>query len=629
MKDFIFEQLEISDDYLKLTGLFDSSIDYSIAQFQKENIRVFLDYFYTTNKKMFELYETLCFVQREKQFFTEDELEQAILVSGLLFSSIDLAYNRKDFYELIKSLTVSNQNDDYLKKIYLDYFDNQKMNDKLKLKNYYLEQDLEKLFNIYNMNVGNVSYIQNVSIDDELVESVSENEKKAFFVKRNGKYYFKPSFSNLKDIKTNCQNAALRKQACELLSQEGKHPVESNNLKLANKMIQSRYEIAKLHNKNSFVEHTIKRNLLNKPDKIEAFIESVHSECYNVAMDEIIDLREFVKEQYQVNNLTYQDLYFYSSCYKGFLLNEKLSSYESYLQTDFVLEKAFELFNDIFDITFKKNNDMNFLDEEFDGLDFYEVYSKKELKTYMIIDLYERNNKPEDNYVISLKKHYKDNVGILFVNLFLKDSKRMTISDIEGLLHELGHVAESIAYESAYIFDEQTTYHEKDACEIISTTMEQYATDPEFLLLCSNGQLSEDEINQILKADSFLMSMENIYALACSEYDYIIHNNFKGNIELLHVDIFNKRSPLFDELGENLAYNFTHSFDGFYSGNYYCYLLAKILAKNLFKSLKKDPSMKKRFKYKIACRQDGLRLEDALKDFYNNEIPEELSFICK
>ncbi len=627
MNNYISEQFKDFDNIDKVISLFESSIDYSIQSFEKENIRVFLDYFYSTNKKMFEIYDAASFVQQEEHFFSEENCEHAVYVLNVLFEAIDYGYNRKDFFQFFKTLTVKDKKEEYFKQIYLEFFEGQNLCEDKQNKRFQLEKDLQDQFQLYSKNVENVSYIQENSIDSQLVNTISETAQNTYFVKKNGKFYFKPSFTNLKLIKSNCNNAELRKKANELLSKEGKFHDGESNLSLANKLIKTRNEMAALLNKKSYVHLAIEKNLLNKTGKVESFIETVHKEHYEKALNDILELREFIKEKFQVNNLTYQDLYYYAGCYKGELLDEKLCYYNDKFKTEDVLQEVFKLYHDIFDLTFKKTKTEDCFN--IDGIEAYEVYHKKELKTHLILDLYERENKPEDNYVSPLKRCYKNNTGILVVNLFLKENNGMTLEDIAGLLHEIGHVAESIVYNGEYIFDDHTAYFEKDACEVISTTMEQYAKDKAFLLGCSQNQLTESDIDDILKVENFLVSMDSIYLLACAEYDYKIHNDFKGNIELLHVDIFNKRSPLFDELGENLAYNFVHAFDGFYSGNYYCYLLAEVLAKNLFKSFKDDRSMQKLFKYKIAGRQEGVKLEDNLNVFYNNEIPEELSFLTK
>lgn len=632
MKNYIEETFNEINEIERYVDLFESSIEYSINTFEKENIRVFLDYFYDINKKLFDIFDVVSFVKQEQHLFNEYEVETAAEALNLLFSSIDYAYNRSDFFVFVKTLTVKTKKEEYFKKVYLDFFEGQHLCPDKQEERLNMERELHYLFNEYSKNVENVSYIQDKSIDEIIVEQLEDNEKNTYFTIKNGKYYLKPSFSNLKSIKSNCDSAELRKIACKLLSEEGKHYKRECNLSLANKLIDLRSKIATLFNKKSYVEFAIERNLLDKTDKVEAFIESVHKSHYEKALTDVLDLREFIKAKFDVNNLTYQDLYYYAGCYRGEKLSDNLSNYNRFFKTDHVLNEVFKLYQDIFDLTFKKiENEPTF---DMDGVETYEVYYKKELKTYIILDIYEREEKPEDNYVSPLKRCFKNNVGILLVNLFFKENKEMNLDDIASLLHEFGHVAEAVVYNAEYIFDDVTAYYEKDACEIISTTMEQYAKDKDFLLSCSSVEenektLTEEDINSILKTEKFLSSMGTIYLLACAEYDYKIHNNFKGNIELLHVDIFNKRSPLFDELGENLAYNFVHIFDGFYSGNYYCYVLAEVLAENIFKAFKEDESLKKMFKYKIAARQEGIRLEDNLKVFYNNEMPESLSFITK
>ncbi len=634
MNNYFLEQTDKLINFNSISESYKCVIDTLIKNYQDKNVIEFFDYYYSNTHDFHNLYDFSLFSSNNCIFNIEIQ-QQSIVFSTKSNSFVDDIFNNQDFYKVVKSLKTKNKNEEYLKKVFLDYFDITELTKEKQEQHKNLSNESNRFSYFYESNANNFNHTFDHHIPKKVISELSKEEIDSFLIKKQRCYFIKNSQNVFYNARTYSENSYIRELANKLIMNVGtlkNHNHVLDNKELAYNIISNEKTKSILLGYKNYLSFSNDKNLLNNSDKVISLLEFNKAEYYDFALFELKELRDWIKEKYNVNNLKKQDLDYYISKYKKSKTNIKEEDINCYFNLSNVIHGCFKKYSDMFNLTFKEIDNFKMINKDF-KIKTFEIYYKNIFKGHLILDLLQREGKSENPYVEAIRNGSKYSDSIIYVNLDLLDENYIDVEFIKKFMHEMGHVTERVLYQSDFIFDDLYEHSDKDACEVISSIMETFANDSHFLFDLSkeiNGEkIKIETLEEYLKIEKFFSSFERCKTTALSGFDHDVYS--KDNIELSTIQEDNKSKyiPFYNEFDESFIYNFVHCFDGYYSANYYSYLLADTISKTLFEEIKDNPKKQKLFKHKMLIRQNKHNFKEAILDFYENEIPKDLSFIFK
>ena len=122
MNNYFLEQADKLINFNSISESYKSVIDTLIENYQDKNVIEFFEYYYSNTHEFHNLYDFSLFSSNNCIFNIEIQ-QQSIVFSTKSNSFVDDIFNNQEFYKVVKSLKTKNKNEEYLKKVFLDYFD--------------------------------------------------------------------------------------------------------------------------------------------------------------------------------------------------------------------------------------------------------------------------------------------------------------------------------------------------------------------------------------------------------------------------------------------------------------------------------------------------------------------------
>lgn len=640
MESYLKEQIEKISRIYEFTYKYEESIKYSIENLNKSNISEFFDYYYKENQEFHDLYEALVFFSYKGEFINKSNIKKdSIIVQNKIEKFVDKIFNRKDFYAFFKTLTVSNKKEKDLKNKFLTFFDTVSLDKDKQESVLELMMKLEEKQSLYVDNVYNLDFIYESRISKEILETLDSKEIDLYLEKDKTAYYFKNNKNVLLEALKNSGSEFLRKKAYSLICNVGvDNNEEKNNLQLATDIISIEREHANLLGFKNHLAYAIKDNLISKKENVFSLLEYNKAMNYDQSVKDFEILREYIKDNFDVDNIKHEDLFYYVTKYKLSLRDYKNEIFQSFYDPETILNKCLEKYEELFEIRFEEIEEIDMTRIDY-GHRYYNVYYKNVFKAKLIIDGEDYDYKCIDPSVSTIRSITKNNGGFYYLNLSPINkihSPDQVIDYSAEIMHELGHVVEFVLNEPEYLFDGLYDIFEKDVCEIFSSTMELFSEDKDFLIELSSHSTTNEKINikywdDFFKSYYFFESYLSLYDGVFAMFDAKIHSEKNAEYKFLKIkeEIINEYICYYDEMQNELIYDFIHSFDSSYSGNYYSYVLGKYFAKILYEDVMKNEKRRKAFKHKVLKHCENNDFYNSLLDFYEGEFPKKLSFLVK
>lgn len=224
-----------------------------------------------------------------------------------------------------------------------------------------------------------------------------------------------------------------------------------------------------------------------------------------------------------------------------------------------------------------------------------ELYHGKELKGYILCDLYPRDGKYSHACCCDVlnndatTKEGVPSVATLVMNCF---SDFMTHDNVETFLHEFGHAIHQILGTSR--FKQRGGFNtELDFVECPSQLLEEWAWEPEMLGILSNGEIPEELVERILRNRFSFIGYDTLRQIYLGKLSYHYHTKENAGLievqEMLTDEIMGGVGMSFPDYSRKFVCNFGHLTD--YSACYYSYLWSKVYAVDIFCEIKKRESL--------------------------------------
>lgn len=412
---------------------------------------------------------------------------------------------------------------------------------------------------------------------------------------------------------------------------------EKNNKKLR-EILKLRNEIIKMLGQKNWSNFVVKEEMMNEPKKIVAFLKSLIEKLTPQYLTEKSKIEILLKERGE--KLTTASYAFGKNLLskKDSSINEDL--YKPYFELNSVLSVLFKTWENLFDIKAEFIKDVKILHE--DTL-FYKFTDTKsgDLLGHGILDLHPRTGKYGHACVADIFKKYesmddKKHAGLTYLicnfKKVVEGKTFITISDMNTLYHEAGHMLHMILMKNKYISTSSTS---RDFVEIPSQFHENFLLNKNFVAenfrhFETGEKMPKDLVNNLDKIGKKGESHSWIRTSLASLFDQEIHSNnilkYSGNknsIDNLFESLWKKYlkySPVnknrhFPSAWEHLV--------GGYDARYYSYVISKVYSVDFWQAFSKGGIKKGKMseKYKKFLEAAATKDEkDIVFDFLGREV---------
>ena len=335
------------------------------------------------------------------------------------------------------------------------------------------------------------------------------------------------------------------------------------------------------------------------------------------------------------NKLKPWDLRFVQEDFRQKNLNINQEEIAKYFESKNTLEGLLKIYESFFNIKFKQVNHNNlFWDKDVIAL---ELYENNQLKSYILLDLYPRDNKYSHACQITLVPAYQDcKAACLVIANFpksdVKNPSLLKYQDVVTFFHEFGHALHSMLGRTEISFKSGTNV-KTDFVEMPSQMLEEWLKEPEILKSISKhyqtgAALPEQMIKSLAEMAKFDAGFNYSTQIYYSLLALTLFEILSEEKNLDSKDYFNDHcKQIYNNIMDHIDYvpnDFLSSFGHLtgYGAKYYGYLWSKVFALDLFNKIKKENfSSQIGQKYKEIILQPGGTKDpsDILKEFLNRD----------
>jgi Zn-dependent oligopeptidase len=394
---------------------------------------------------------------------------------------------------------------------------------------------------------------------------------------------------------------------------DNKYNNEKNVLKIA----KLRLERANLLGFKSHAEFVLQERMAKTVDTVQSFLDDILAKAMPAAIKELDELKTFALKADGITDFQKWDKAYYIEKLKQekFKLDEELL--KPYFELNKVIEGMFEVANKLYDLKFKKVNDIETYHKD---VVTFKVYENENYLATLYADFHPRPGKRDGAWMTTYKDQYVKNgkeerpqVSIVcnFTKPTQTEPSLLTFNEVTTLFHEFGHALHAMNAKTIYPSLSGASVF-WDFVELPSQLMENWCYESGALQLFAKHYKTEEllpqkYIDKIKESANFMEGLQTIRQISFGKLDLAWHaledtsaldnvksheeNTFK-NIELL---------PAIDSNCMSTA--FGHIFQGGYSSGYYSYKWAEVLDADAFEVFKEEglfnKSTAKRFKENV------------------------------
>ncbi|MCC7436606.1 M3 family metallopeptidase [Candidatus Nomurabacteria bacterium] len=525
----------------------------------------------------------------------------------------DISFNQK-LFEKVKYVFDSKPNletkEQYrlLKKTYKSFVRNGALlseEDKQLVRNY--DKEIVSLRQSFSENLlaANNFYILNIKNEEDLSglpERIKNIAKEEAIEKNKEGWVFTLKYTSMAPFMKYSDKEQLRKEMWLESNTEGmKEPFDNREIII--KISKLRKKLANVLGYKSHAHFVLEDRMAKTPENVQKFFSALYETSRPLAEKDFETLRSYKEKLTGEKELFPWDIAYYSEkiSKENFDFDEELI--RPYLSMDLVIKGIFEHARLLYGLNFSERKDIPIYH---DDVKVFEV--KKETGDFMgllYLDLFPRDSKRNGAWADMIKGQYKINNINIRPNVVIVASLTKPTADSPSLLtsyeastifHEFGHALHVLLSDCQYasLSGYNATW---DFVELPSQLMESWLHKKEgFNVFAKHYQTSEplpdNLLEASLKSDRFLSAWRMLGQLGASVLDMAWHNENVESISNLEEFETNIKKPfnLFNKhyKGTSQSTSFAHVFSAGagYSAGYYSYHWAEVLAADAFEYFK-------------------------------------------
>ncbi len=470
-------------------------------------------------------------------------------------------------------------------------------------------------------------------------ELIAESAKNAKVRGKKFRYWVSYSEPNFTAVMSLCSVQTTRRAMFKAVRTTGLSP----NRPLAKRILELRYEKAKLLGYKNYADFVLKSRMAKNGKTARTFIDNLVKTYKPVIKQELESLEKFARE-YTKNpryKLEASDIdtgldWFFAHKQREKLFNIDESVAKDYFPIEQVLAGMFETLSVLYGVKFVKNKVMKRWHKDVEVYEIHDEQSKHIATVWC--DWFARKNKQGGAWMNafyvadrSSGRVDKPHLGYVVANLpppTITTPSLLNPRDVETIWHEFGHFMH-LALGRTELEEQSMMEIEWDFVEAPSQIFENWVWEPEILSMITSHyktgkKIPESMVKKMIAARQFRASSKNASQFIYARTDLMIHMDYAkdpSRIDLVGVHHKNKLEirgyP--SEKWDISALNFNHIFAGGYAAAYYSYKWAEAIEADFFEKFKKEgvlnPSLGREYRDKVLSRGAEVPAAKLVKDF--------------
>jgi thimet oligopeptidase len=438
-----------------------------------------------------------------------------------------------------------------------------------------------------------------------------------------GRYLLGLSYPTYFPVMQTAQKATTRERMLRAKYNEG----GDENLKLLGQLAQLRHEYAQLFGYASYDDFALRRRMAQNKAKVDAFLNDVHHAVADAQVHELQELREAkAKELGQpVDDVKLErwDQSYYTErvCQQCYAVDQE--AFRPYFPPEQSLHFALHVIEKMMGVRYTPVK-ATLWHPDVQAYAVSDAATGKPLAT-LYVDLYPREGKYNHAAVWSFRSgsipEHRAPQAALVVNL---DRKGLTLSELETLLHELGHSVHADLSATRYAM-QAGTHVKRDFVEAPSQMLEDWVYDPKviatFAEVCPSCKpVPAEMLAKARAARDYGKGMQFARQHLYASYDIALHGPDAPEPMALWARM-EGATPLGYIEGTKFPASFGHLAGG-YAAGYYGYLWSLVVAMDLrtaFTADKLDPAVGMRYRKTVLANGGQQPPQDLVREFLGRE----------
>lgn len=400
------------------------------------------------------------------------------------------------------------------------------------------------------------------------------------------------------------KNRDLREQMYMARNTECIKNNDENNLKICQRLINLRREMAQLIGYETYADYVLKHRMAGSTRRVYKLLDDLIEAYKPKAIEELNDIKAKARTMEGENfELKPWDFSYYAHKLQMEKFNLDAEMLRPYFQLDKVVEGVFGLANKLYGISFKENKEISVYHPDVKA---YEVFDEDgSFLAVFYADFYPRDGKQggawmtefQGQYINSKGENIRPHVSVV-MNLTKPTASKpalLTLGEVETFLHEFGHSLHGMLANTRFESLSGTNVW-WDFVEMPSQFMENYSTEKDFLRTFAfhykTGEPIPDElIDRIRQSRNFNVAYACLRQVSFGLLDmayYTQKTEFKEDIIPFEKKAWDKAMVAEQLPNTCMTTQFSHIMAGGYAAGYYSYKWAEVLDADAFSVFKKN-----------------------------------------
>ena len=508
-------------------------------------------------------------------------------------------FARKDVYKALKEYADANpqlnHEDMRLLSKWLERFERAGMALSEKDAEAYAQLNTERLNKITRYNVNLNNYKDELVVGREELDGLGETYINRLERTKDGKYIVTLKYPDYNPFMSSAKSEKARKALQEKFARRG----GKENVKLLEDTVELRRKQAALLGFKRYPDYVLPVRMAKNYETLEAFLKNLQKEVTPLAQDEMkayLKLQEETTGQ-QADEMTAWNLPYWSNQYKKKYYQVDDDKIKEYFPADKVISGMFEVFGNLFGITFTQAD----LPVWHPEVVVYQIKDKKtgELISNFYLDLFPRDGKYTHAATWSFVDRFELPDGhmqtpsvVIAANFTPAGNGTPSLlehSEVETLFHEFGHVLQMSMATSKYatLTGDNVAW---DYIEAHSQLLENWAWQPQVLKKISThyktGEtLPDGLISSLVKSKNVGVAVAFLRQNFLGQYDLALHTAAKRvDSTKLYAQMMHNISGIPMTKGTYPQASFGHimSLTDPYDVGYYVYAWSLVIAQDIF-----------------------------------------------
>ncbi|OCH20628.1 oligopeptidase A [Aliivibrio sp. 1S128] len=410
-------------------------------------------------------------------------------------------------------------------------------------------------------------------------------------------------------VMTYADNKPLRREIYEAFvtraSDRGPNAGKWDNTDLISEELQLRHEVSRLLGFSSYSEKSLATKMAESPTQVLGFLNDLAAKAKPQGEREVQELKAFVKEEFDIDELDLWDVTYYSEKLKQKLYQISDEELRPYFPESKAVSGLFEVLNRVFGMTVVEREGVDVWHE---SVRFFDIFdSTNTLRGSFYLDLYAREHKRGGAWMDECRVRRLTENGELqtpVAYLTCNFSKPVggkpalfTHDEVVTLFHEFGHGIHHMLTQIDVASVSGINGVPWDAVELPSQFLENWCYEEEALAFISghyetSEPLPKEMLDKMLAAKNFQSAMFILRQLEFGMFDFTLHTNYDPDLgaKVLETlaEVKAKVAVLPSVEWNRFSHSFSHIFAGGYGAGYYSYLWAEVLSADAFSRFEEE-----------------------------------------